>query len=229
MIDSHRTLHEERLSLEKDFSEQLKAFSAEKENLLSESHHRVTNSLEVIASLLSLQACNAKNGEVASALNDSLRRVRSLVRIHNRRYWSDDHMRVDFAGYLSDVSNELLENCPADNRGIDLRIDADRAMLGVDQAIPCAQILSELIANALTHAFPGDGGGEIRVSMRFLDGARLQLTVLDDGKGMPEGLDWRHPETLGLQIVNALVGQLRGKIDLETNGGTCYTVDFPCP
>ncbi len=197
----------------------------EKEVLLKEIHHRVKNNLQVISSLLYLQSRNVKDKETLGILQDSQSRVRSMALVHERLYQSSDLARVDFAEYIRNLANYLFRSYGVNMNLIQLKIKVGEVLLGVDTAVPCGLILNELVSNSLKHAFPDDRQGEIYIELRADDG-QLTLMVSDNGVGFPEGSGFRNTETLGLQLVNMLVDQLEGTIELDRRGGTTFKITF---
>jgi two-component sensor histidine kinase len=209
---------------------------AEKEVLIKEVHHRVKNNLQVIASLLRLQAEAATDETAIAALQGSQHRVESIAMIHEQLYQSADLRQV----HLAQQANLLVTNLfhafgvdPARISGevtVCPRPDGGPLVLGVDQAIPVGLILNELISNALKHAFPGGRSGFIRIEARIqahnLNG-RVELAVIDDGVGVPEDLATRTSKSLGLQIVEILVRQLKGTWELKREAGTIFRLSFP--
>ena len=204
--------------------EQLKASLSEKEVLLKEIHHRVKNNLQVISSLLNVQSKYVHDQETLRMLQDSRHRVRSMALVHERLYQAEDLARIDFAKYIRSLASYLIRSYGAGNL-IKLAVDLGNVSLSVDTAIPCGLILNELISNSFKHAFPDQRPGQINVSFRERDG-NLVLTVRDNGIGMPAGLDFRNTESLGLQLVNTLVHQLEGSIELESSDGTAFKITF---
>jgi PAS domain S-box-containing protein len=200
----------------------------EKEVLLKEIHHRVKNNLQVISSLLSLQARQAASEEVAAALEDGVQRVRGMAMVHEKLCESRDLANVDFGEYIEAMTRELTGAAGASDLRINLEMDIDTVPLTVDQAVPCGQIVSELLSNALKHAFPGNRAGTIRVSIREQGHRHVELQVADDGVGFPRELTFDDPKSLGLWLVTAFTQQLDGQVELETppEGGTVVRVTF---
>jgi two-component sensor histidine kinase/CheY-like chemotaxis protein len=220
----------------------------EKEVLLREIHHRVKNNLQVISSLLYLQSQNISDPEILEMFQDSQNRVRSMALVHEELYRTEDLAQIDFAEYIQELAGQLLRSYNLGSDAIALKVDADDTALGVDAAVPCGLILNELLSNSLKHAFPtllyaGDGhrqtgqaptdqrvaasngeGNEICVKLHTDLEGMVQLSVADNGIGFPEGLDFRKTESLGLQLVNILVRQLRGTVELHREGGTEYRI-----
>jgi PAS domain S-box-containing protein len=209
--------------------ERIKASLREKEVLLKEIHHRVKNNLQAISSLLYLQSRNVKDQETFEMFQDSENRVRSMALVHERLYQSQDLAGVDFAEYLGNLANHLFHSYGVNTNLIQLRIYAGDVFLGVDTAIPCGLILNELVSNSLKHAFPDGRGGEIRIELLADDEGQFTLMISDNGVGFPEDLDFRDTASLGLQLVNTLVEQLEGTIELDRSGGAAFKITFAEP
>jgi len=201
----------------------IKASLREKEVLLKEIHHRVKNNLQIISSLLSLQAGQAQGEVAATYLSDSQRRVRAMALIHEKLYQSNDISRIDFGEYLSSLVNGLIGS--HGSLPVQIQVDVSDIQLGLNSAIPCGLIVNELVSNALKHAFPDGNGGNISVGLDQ-DGERLRLTVADDGIGISDGVDIRSSETLGLQLVQSLVEQIDGELTLNHRGGASFEIAF---
>ena len=208
----------------KQGEEQLKASLAEKEVLLKEIHHRVKNNLQIISSLLHLQARNVEDRQVLAVFDDSQNRIRSMALVHEELYKSDDLTRIDFSRYLHQLIDNLLESYGADSGRISLQIQVDDILLNIDTAIPLGLIINELTSNALKHAFPGDRKGVVQIELKSSGDERFVLRVSDDGVGFPEDLDLQTPQTLGLKLVDTLSSQLRSRIELDQSHGTRFTI-----
>lgn len=198
----------------------------DKEVLLKEIYHRVKNNLQVIASLLSMQARGADDERVRSALTDSVSRVHAMALVHEQLYRSNDLERIAVKTYLGDLLGHLREASPASSRGVELSLDADDATVDIETAIPCGLLVNELVTNALKHAFPEDARGTITTRFRADADGWLTLEVGDDGVGVPAGFDFRQSASLGLRLVASLVDQLQGEMTLERGGGTRYRLHF---
>jgi two-component sensor histidine kinase len=210
----------------KRVEEQIKASLGEKEVLLKEIHHRVKNNLQVVSSMLQLQSKNVKDRETVEMFQESRNRVRSMALVHERLYQSRDLARVDFARYIRSLANYLCRSYGVNTNVIQLRTNLHDVFLGVDTAIPCGLILNELVSNCLKHAFPDGREGEIRIELRSDGNDKFTLMVSDNGVGLLEDLDFRNTESLGLQLVNTLVNQLEGTIELDRRGGTAFKITF---
>jgi len=207
--------------------EKLKASLEEKEILLKEIHHRVKNNLQVISSLLKLQSGYIEDERYAEMFKDSQERVKSMALVHEKLYQSEDLARIDFAGYIESVVEELRRAYGAETAGIGIKIEVEDIRLGVDQAIPCGLIINELVSNSLKHAFPEGEGGEIRIAMRQVGEDEVELEVSDNGIGLPESVEIRNAKSLGLHLVSMLAeDQLVGGIKLDRTKGTRFRIRF---
>ncbi|MCA1960984.1 MAG: hypothetical protein LDL33_09315 [Desulfomonile sp.] len=207
--------------------EHLTASLKEKDVLLSEIHHRVKNNLQIISSLLALQATRVQDEKVRDALSDCQNRVRSIALIHERLYRSRDVGKVDFAEYLQDVLRAFRETDWEKTGAITITTDVEEIYLGISLAIPCSLIINELVTNCLKHAFPDGRHGTVRIEFRREDDERYVLTVHDDGVGLPPDLDYRSTSSLGLQlVVNLTELQLHGSLQVHSGPGTTFVVRF---
>jgi two-component sensor histidine kinase/HAMP domain-containing protein len=206
--------------------EQINASLQEKEVLLREIHHRVKNNLQVIASLLNLQARNIVDEHVLEPLRESQTRIESMALIHQKLYDSDDLMGVNFAEYSRNLATHLLSSYGVSQK-VALKVDSDDGIsLGINSAIPCGLIINELVSNSLKYAFTGKQDGEIRIALRRKEDGRIKLMVADNGAGIPDKIDFRNTESLGLRLVNILSEQLEGTLELDTTGGTSFELTF---
>lgn len=202
----------------------IKSSLNEKEVLLKEIHHRVKNNMQIISSLISLQTDYADNEDTIKMFQDSKNRIRSMALIHEKLYQSDDISLIDFSDYIESLAGRLLEVYGVGRR-ITLKVNAEDIFLSIDSAIPCGLIINELVSNSIKHAFPEDEYGEVTIDMTG-NNKKYVLTVADNGVGFPDDIDYRDTESLGLQIVQTLISQLRGEIDLVANGGTKFEIIF---
>ncbi len=198
----------------------------EKEILLSEVHHRVKNNLQIVSSLLSLQAQNSRTADGGAVLAEAQNRIRTLALIHERLYASRDMAGVDMADYLGLLVNRLASTYDQPSRRVRVRVEVDKLSLDIDTAIPCGLIVNELVSNSFKHAFPDGREGLVRVRLNRSDNGGYRLSVEDNGVGFPEGLDYARTKTLGCQIVSNLAAQLGGAVGLDREGGTKSTVQF---
>jgi two-component sensor histidine kinase/CheY-like chemotaxis protein len=211
----------------KRVEEALRASLHEKEVLLREIHHRVKNNMQVISSLLSLKAASIQDPLAKEVIKESQVRIRSMALVHERLYSSSDLAHVDFADYLRNLYAHLGSSFSVRSDRISVHFDLDDFPLDINTAVPCGLIATELISNAMKHAFPGGRTGTITVSLKREGAGRVRLSVSDDGIGLPSQLDYRNTESMGMQIVNMLVEQIDGRVDLAPGPGTRVSVTFP--
>ncbi len=204
---------------------QLRTSLREKEALLREVHHRVKNNLQVISSLLHMQAAESTDPHTQMVFQESQTRVRSMALVHERLYQSGDFSGINFRDYLPAVGKDLLFSYGRTD--IALTIDADDIHLAIDSAIPCGLIVSELISNALKHAFPGGRRGTITVSLHTCGSAMVRLVVRDDGIGFPPDRDLEDIRSMGITLVLGLAHQLDGTVTLDRGIGTGFIMEFP--
>lgn len=198
-----------------------------KDMLLHEVNHRVKNSLQLVTSLLMLQAGKAGSPELKQSLLEARTRIGVVASLHQRLYSTEEHDRVDLASYLLDLGNDTIAALDGSDR-IKLAFTCtDSVFLPLDRAVPLALILSELITNAVKYAFVGDRTGTIDV---ILDGqgTDIAITVGDDGVGLPDGFDPSKSHGLGMRIVTALTRQVRGKLTvLRRPAGAAFLLTLP--
>ena len=196
----------------------------EKEVLLREVHHRVKNNMQVISSLLNLQAAQTQDPSAKTMLEESRQRVRSIAIIHEKLYNSANLADIDFGSYLKSVADELLRTFGRPE--ISCVLDLETIPFEIDRAIPAGLIVNELLTNALRHAFPPATKGTVWVRLRSLGGNDVELVVRDDGVGLPAGVDLEAATSMGLAIVKTLVEQMQASLATDTARGTTYTIRF---
>jgi two-component sensor histidine kinase len=198
----------------------------EKEALLEEVHHRVKNNLQLISSLLNLQASRVKDRAVAELFADSRNRVRSMAMVHENLYRAGNFARVPMAPHIRNLCGHLVRAYGMLNQQVDLATEVDDVELNMDQAVSCGLIINELVTNALKHAFPGGQAGRIRVELKAADEKRYALAVEDNGIGVGANLDAACADSLGLRLVHDLAEQLQGAIAVDGERGTKITITF---
>jgi two-component sensor histidine kinase len=218
----------------KQFEAQLKASLQEKEVLLKEIHHRVKNNLTIVSSLLELQAETIQDEKARMILRESQARIYSMAHIHEHLYRSQNLARIDMSQYIRSLGEYLRLSYNAN--GITLATEVVDVALDIDTAIPCGLIVNELVSNSLKHAFPPGrngsrpGSDEIQIKLRSGDEDDVYLLVRDNGVGLPPDLGWSHGSSLGLELVDRLTRQLRGRLEIEAgDGGTTFRITFAKP
>jgi len=205
--------------------EQIRNSLKEKEILLKEIHHRVKNNLQIISTLLDLQSDSFVEDQSRRFFEDCQNRIRTMAMIHEKLYEARDFVSIDFGEYLKSLIDSLFTTYVS-NRRITRTVEAGDLVLEIDDAIPCGLIVNELVSNSMKYAFPEGRTGNLTVRLQVGYDDRIALTVGDNGVGLPPDLDFRATETLGLQLVNMLVKQLRGEIELEKGPGTIFRITF---
>jgi PAS domain S-box-containing protein len=216
----------ERKHVEQKVSQSLK----EKEILLKEIHHRVKNNLQVVSSLLKLQSSYVTDKNTHDILLDSQNRVRSMALVHQKLYQSKDFSQIDFKEYINQLSEQLFNVFKQKSSDVKINVISSNASLGIDLAIPCGLIINELVSNSLKYAFPGNSSGVINIEINNPEDEEIcEIVVSDNGIGFPKGINFRETLTLGLQLVNTLVGQIDGEIEMENKNGTAFRIKFKNP
>ncbi len=197
----------------------------EKQVLLREVHHRVKNNLQVIQSLLRMQAREVKGSALEPLLRESQNRIRSIALIHEQLYKQDDFAEIDFADYLNQLLRQLFHTFDLKNLNVTSSIDFQDIYLSLTKAIPCALITNELVTNSLKYAFQGKSEGKIFINA-YLKNGWLTLIIKDNGAGFPKDLDIEASETLGLKVVRTLTRQLGGEMEIISNRGVEFRLSF---
>ncbi|MDH5386538.1 MAG: PAS domain S-box protein, partial [Candidatus Aminicenantes bacterium] len=210
----------------KHAEEKVKASLREKEVLLREIHHRVKNNMQIISSLLRLQSRLIKDSRMVEMFKESQNRIRSMALIHEKLYQTEDLSRINFAEYIRSLTVHLFHTYRVNPNIVKMNTEVEEVYLDINRAIPCGLVINELVSNALKHAFPDSKKGEIHIKLYSNKRNKTNLTVSDDGVGLPENINIHEPETLGLQLVNDLVKQVEGKIRLERTKGTTFHIVF---
>jgi len=199
----------------------------EKEVLLKEIHHRVKNNLQIVSSLLNIQAHTIKDPEALTALQSSQSRVRSMALIHERLYQSQNMGRINFGRYIKDLAAFLFRTYQDQSGRVQLTTCLDDVELDIDTAVPLGLILNELITNALKYAFPVDRTGEIAIQLlRHPDGF-ITLVCADTGGGLPPGQDLLACKSLGIELVRNLTSQLEGEVEAKSHNGLQVRIKIP--
>lgn len=195
----------------------------EKETLIREIHHRVKNNLQIISSLLSLQRGYVEDEYSLDLLHEAQTRVKSMALVHEKLYRSEELSHINMQHYVDSLTRDLLATY--NQQGVDLNLDLDEVQINIETAIPLGLIINELVSNSLKYAFKGVDDGKIDLSLKeYTEG--YQLIVKDNGAGLPPALDLDNPKTLGLQLVQSLVGQLDGKLEVFNADGVSFKITF---
>ena len=206
--------------------DKLKISLTEKDTLLKEVNHRVKNNLNVVASILNLQARYVDNEVAREALLESRNRIMTMANIHKSLYGTDNLVSIDFGDYVRQLIVNLVKSSIRDLNDADINFEIEDLILNIDSAIPCSLIINELISNSLKYAFPKGESPQIYIELGRNEDELITLIVADMGIGFPDNIDFRNTESLGMQLVEALVKQLEGTIELDRSEGTKFTIRF---
>ena len=218
------------ITARKEQDDQLRRSLEEKSMLVREIHHRVKNNLQMIVSLLSLQASHTDDARVLVAFEETEGRVRAIAHIHEQLYASEDLTSVEVGSYLAALARELIALHAETNGGAQLHVDVQQTVLHIEKAVPVGLIANELILNGLKHGLRS-GAGDLKLTFRSnaQDGspAWATLTVEDSGPGLPAGIDLSQTQSMGYQLIKLLVRQLRARLEIGPGPGARITVSFP--
>ncbi|MEX0929673.1 MAG: histidine kinase dimerization/phosphoacceptor domain -containing protein [Balneolales bacterium] len=199
----------------------------EKEILLSEIHHRVKNNLAVVSALLELEMDHLKDDKVKEILVNSVSRVKSMAIIHEKLYDAGNFSHLEFNRYIKDLVDKISMAYINTYKKITFQIEApEEVHLNLNQAIPCALLLNELLINAYKHAFKDRKKGKIQIRISEKDN-RVELRVKDDGVGLPDDFHSGKVTSLGIDLVNTWVRQLEATMDVKNANGSTFTINFP--
>jgi two-component sensor histidine kinase len=207
-----------------------------------EIHHRIKNNLQVISSLLDLQADKFEDETVREAFREAQNRVVSMALIHEELYKGEGTDTLDFSEYLQELAESLFQTYSISSKNVRLSMNLEEnAFFDMDTAVPLGIIVNELISNSLKYAFTENQEGKIRIELcreekeekeendeknEETHESLFSLSISDNGKGIPDDLELENVESLGLQLVTTLVDQLDGEIELKRAHGTEFRITF---
>jgi two-component sensor histidine kinase len=215
----------DRYRMEKQISDDLK----EKVTLLKEIHHRVKNNMQIVISLLNLQSAGIEDPAILNMFRESRNRIYSMALVHEMLYGSEKLSSIDFGKYLAKLVENVEEAYKTGSRQVACRIEAEDVKLGIEDAIPCGLIVQEIVSNSHKHAFPEHWKGEPRIHIRILvEGDMVDLTVGDNGVGIPSRAVFGESKSLGMTLIRLLgKDQLGGEVSFETGeSGTEFKIRF---
>jgi PAS domain S-box-containing protein len=214
------------VSERKKIEEQVEKSLLEKETLLREIHHRVKNNMQIVSSLLNLQSQSIKDEKVLEIFQESRNRITAMALIHEKLYEERNLSQVNFPEYLNNLTEYLIHAYKQNMSYIKLVLDIKEKKISLDLAISLGLIINELVTNSLKHAFKEQEHGELHILLKK-EKKNYLLKIKDDGKGIPEDIDYLKTESLGLKLVVNLVEQQGGKIELNKNNGTEFIIKIP--
>jgi two-component system, sensor histidine kinase PdtaS len=207
--------------------ERLRELLQQRELLLREVHHRVRNNLQVVTSLLDLQALRTEDPDARELLRNNQSRISLIALVHESLYQSQNLTAIDFSHYLQNLAVTVFRIYTVDPTRISLRVEVSpNITVNPDQAIPAGLILNELISNALRHGFREVSTGEVVIRLETNSEGQISLTVSNSGDPLPADFDLNQTRSLGLQLVNSLVRQIEGTLELERGNWTTFRLTF---
>ncbi len=213
----------------KKAKEKLEKSLKEKKVLLSEIHHRVKNNLQMISSMLRLQAKQEEEEEVSQALREGKKRIMSMAVIHEMLYREENMAFIELSHYIERLVKTLYRTYNIGGEEIKFERDMEDIELNIEQAIPCGLIINEIVSNVLLHAFPEDHRGpkKLKISSSLREQKKVNITIKDTGTGIESEVDLNDTETFGLHLVKILVeDQLEGDLKIDKENGTSFTIEF---
>ncbi len=206
--------------------EKIKSQLREKEVMLQEIYHRVKNNLQIISSMLKLQASYIDDEYAIQLFRNCQHRVKSMSLVHEKLYKSSDLTNISFRDYTNSLIKNLFNSLNINSDRIGYELDINDVNLDITIAIPCGLIINELITNALKYGFPDDKRGVIKVSMTKLENGKLNLTVLNNGVDLPEDFDMTNLSSFGMRLVDILKDQLGAELNIERKDGVAFSLTF---
>ncbi|WP_291907261.1 sensor histidine kinase [Chitinophaga sp. CB10] len=207
-------------------NQRLSRLVAEKEWLLKELHHRVKNNLQIVISLLNIQSYYLEDKAAIRAIRDTQQRVHSMSLIHKKLYLSEQVNMIYMPDYLAELVNDLKESFGVSHK-IRFDVQVEELLMDATQAVPLGLIINEAVTNCVKYAFPDNQPGTVLVQMRKTGGDTLRVTIADNGVGLPADVSAGFENSLGMNIIQGLSGDLDGRCKIETASGTSITVEFP--
>jgi len=224
LAEKNRELADE-IAERRQISADLAVSLKDREVLLKEVYHRVKNNFQVISGLIHMQEDLIDDPKAKALFLELENKVKSIALIHQKLYQSSSLSQIDYGEYLKVILLDVFDSYNVD-KNVSLRVNADKALIDLQQAVPCTLIVNEMLSNAFKHAFPGGRKGQIEIGFRTEEGNYI-LSYSDDGVGIPEGMTFERTESLGMSLIAGLSRQLRGEIKIGRKGGTQYTLTFP--
>jgi len=199
----------------------------EKEILLKEIHHRVKNNLQIITSLLNLQANSVESEQVKAILFQSKSRIESMCKVHEMLYSSKNLSSINYKVYLKDLLTKLIHNAKGETDLIKLKLEIENLFVNINIAIPLGLLINEVVTNSLKYAFPNNNKGEIYVGIKPINNLEFELKIGDNGVGYAQEKTFESSLSLGFQLILSLTEQLNGAIKRDlSKKGTHYSFKF---
>lgn len=231
MVGTITDVSDQKLSEDKiqQQDQQLQRSLAEKEVLLKEIHHRTKNNMMVVISMLDLQMEELEDQRVKTIFLEMEDRIRAMALVHEKLYQSPDLSEIEAESYIREIAESLIANMVLGDR-VCLDIDVADLSINIDYAVPLGLVINEIVTNSVKHAFPGNQSGVITISLKKSERREIELSICDDGIGLPKRFDVLSSNSFGMQIITSLVRmQLSGTIKICRENGTGYSIKFPEP
>jgi two-component sensor histidine kinase len=197
----------------------------EKDLLIKEVHHRVKNNLQIVSSLLKLQAAKSNNEEIKISLQEAHDRINSMALLHQMLYRNNEMTSLSFDAYLTSLINQISSSFSSEDKSIIIESNLIALELDLDTAIPLGLITNELLSNAYKHAFSGKDG-VVKIQLMKLAKNTYQLKIADNGKGLPDNFNDVITDSLGLDIVNILSDQISAELKVYNDNGASFEIIF---
>ncbi len=210
---------------QKEYQRKLKKSLEEKQVLLEEIHHRVKNNLAIISGFLQLQSFEVEDENTKAVLKDTELRIQSIAIVHEMLYQSENFTDISFEAYVNKLVNTMKNTLPFDQEHISIEVNAADVSMDINQAIPCAILINELLTNSYKHAFKGRESGTIWITLKDND---EQITIIfrDDGVGLPEDFSIEKQSSIGMELIQTLTNQLEGTLEIKTGAEGYFRVSF---
>jgi two-component sensor histidine kinase/HAMP domain-containing protein/putative methionine-R-sulfoxide reductase with GAF domain len=211
----------------KQAEDKIKRSLKEKQILLQEIYHRTKNNMGVICSLLKLQSADVGDKKLEQIFNETENRIRAMSLVHEKLYQSKDLSNINLNDYIQDLANGLLRNYDVNSQNISLSFDTDDVSISIDSSVPLGLVINELLSNSLKHAFPNNRKGKISIALHSMPDDSIELTIGDNGIGLPTDYDFRNSKNLGMQLITGLAeNQLKAMIERIEGEGTKFKIVF---
>jgi two-component sensor histidine kinase len=206
------------------YQQQLEESLQEKKTLLAEIHHRVKNNLAIVTSMMQLQAMETEDTDLQGALRSAQQRIQTIATIHELLYGSESLSHLNFGENVKQLIHSL-KDIYSNEKQIIVDLDVEDIPMNINQAIPCALMVNEVVTNAYKHAFAHQKEGEIAVDLHERDG-KVVVEITDNGVGIPDDFMEGDSSSIGVTLIALLKTQLEGNIQFANNNGTTFRLEF---
>ena len=206
------------------YQQQLKESLKEKETLLAEIHHRVKNNLAIVTSMMQLQAMETEDLDLQGTLRSAQQRIQTIATIHELLYGSESLSHLNFGENVKQLLHNI-EDIYSSGKQITVDLKVEQIPMNINQAIPCALMVNEVVTNAFKHAFKNKKEGKIGVHLYEKKG-NVVVEIIDNGVGIPDSLMQEDSSTIGMTLINLLKKQLEGNVHFSNKEGTEFRLEF---